>query len=200
MHAERRSDWRRLAAAAALLLIGLGCRAPRPSGGEDASARPPAVAEDAEVARIRAMLDELYRAFCFDAGGEPDWDAMRARFAGGAAFYAPARPGGTPRGVDAERFFADFAAYVASEPVRSTGLHERILHARVDAFGGVAHAFVAFEGFAPGADEASTRGLDAIALVRDGERWLVASFATQYEGRGLALPARFTEPRADGAR
>ena len=159
---------------AALALASLGCRAaPR--------------ARDAVDARPAATVDALYRSFCWDAGGEPDWAAMRALFAEGAAFVAP----GTSNAVGADAFHADFAAFAATEPLASSGFHERITHARLDAFGGVAHAYVVFEGFVPGEDEPRSRGLDSIQLVRDGERWLVVSFTTQYETRDERLPRRF---------
>jgi len=77
------------------------------------------------------------------------------------------------------------------DAVRSTGLHERILNARVDVFGGVAHAFVAFEGFVPGTGEFRSRGLDSIQLLRDRGRWRVVSFTTQYASDASPLPARF---------
>jgi hypothetical protein len=163
------------------VLLELGCRVP---GDGDA----PEQEVPAERA-IAATLDALYDAFCFDPHGEPDWGAMRALFAAGAAFYGPA--GDAPVGVDAERFLADFAAYAARPPFDASGLHERIVHARIDAYGAIAHAYVAFEGFVPGQPGVVTRGLDGIQLVKAGERWLVASFTTQFESPALPMPARF---------
>ncbi len=129
---------------------------------------------------IRSTLDELYSAFCFDAGGEADWAAQRALFADGAAFVAPFGPGTTPRAVDAEQFLADFKQFIRTSPLRETGYHERITDMDIEAFGGIAHAFVTFEGFVPG-EPADRRGVDSIQLVRAGDTWLVASFTTQYE-------------------
>lgn len=116
---------------------------------------------------------------------------MRGLFADGAVFVAPIGDGKKPRAVGVEEFLSDFQAYVASDAVRDTGLHERILRARIDVYGRIAHAFVVFEGFRPGEDAAQSRGLDSIQLVLDGERWLVVSFTTQYESPQRPLPARF---------
>ncbi|MEM7309183.1 MAG: hypothetical protein AAF682_21035 [Planctomycetota bacterium] len=174
----------RLAALALVLAPLGGCRATGPGPVPVAAA----AAEDALV--------ELYRAFCFDAGREPDWDAMRALFAEGAAFVAPIAPGATPRAVDATRFLADFRAYVRRPPYSETGLHERITHVRLDVYGAIAHAYVTFEGFVPGEAAARTRGVDSIQLVRAGERWLLASFTTQYEDEQHPLPARFGSQEA----
>lgn len=149
---------------------------------------------------IVVTIQELYRAFCFDAGDEADWDAIRALAAEGAVFVAPIAEGKTPRAVGIEDFLRDFQSYVASDAVRATGLHERITHTRIDAFGHVAHAYVVFEGFLPGTNETVSRGLDSIQLVLDGERWKVVSFTTQYESAGRLLPARFmAEPCFVGA-
>jgi len=164
----------------ALAFALIGCRAASPTP-----------RDDAERLVIESTLNELYRAFCFDAGGEADWDAMRALFVEGAVFVAPFACDQTPTGVGADEFLADFRRYTASDAVRSTGLHERILNARVDVFGGVAHAFVAFEGFVPGTGEFRSRGLDSIQLLRDRGRWRVVSFTTQYASDASPLPARF---------
>ena len=169
--------------AALLLLPLLACRTPAPGP------------VDSDVAAIEHTIDELYEAFCFDAGGEADWAGMRALFAEGAGFVAPIAPGSTPRAVDADQFVADFREWVTTTPIGETGLHERVIGTRVDVFETIAHAYVAFEGFVPGREEAETRGLDSIQLVKDGEDWKVVSFTSQYEGGELVLPARFVVGR-----
>ena len=149
----------------------------------------PAVERDTTA--IEGMLDELYRAFCFDAGGEADWEAMRELFADGASFVAPIAPGQTPRAVQAHEFISDFRSSIKNSPLAQSGFHERITKKRIDYFGTVAHVYVTFEGFVPGEDSVRTRGVDSVQLVRDGQRWLLASFTTQYEGPLDALPLRF---------
>lgn len=140
---------------------------------------------------VRATLDALYSAFDFDAGGEADWDGMRALFLEGAAFVAPIRPGGEPRAVDAGQFVADFQDWVRTTPVGATGLHERIVHARIEQLGDIAHAWVAFEGVVPGTGEVRTRGVDAIQLARTPRGWRVVSFTTHYGSEDAPIPARF---------
>ena len=160
--------------AAAMVLLALpACRTTEAAG-------PPA----GDVARVRATLDDLYDAFCFDAGQGADWDGMRMMFAEGAAFVAP----GSTAAVGTEEFLLDFRAYTNTA---SEGLHERIEHARIEVYGQIAHAWVAFDGFEPVSGELRSRGLDSIQFVRDGEDWLVASFTTQYGGPGESLPERF---------
>lgn len=144
-----------------------------------------------EVRAVEASLEALYRAFCFDPGGEPDWAAMRELFVDGAAFTAPFAPSERPRAVGVEPFFADFRAFAASASVRDTGLHELILRSRIELYGVIAHAFVAFEGFEPRTGKLRTRGVDSIQLLLDRGRWRVVSFTTQYASPQAPLPERF---------
>ncbi len=165
----------------ALSLTLVGCR----STGAPAS----------EVAAVRSTLDELYAAFSFDPGAQPDWHTQRRIYLEGAAFVAPIRVGRQPRAVGTQAFLADFEAFAMDEPFATSGLHERIIGTRVDVFGGIAHAYVAFEGFEPGDGAALTRGLDSIQLVRDAGAWRLVSFTTQYEDEAseLLLPRRFRD-------
>ncbi len=164
------------------------CRIADPTG---ASPNPPVAS--AEAPAIRAMLDSLYEDFCFDAGGQADWESMEAHFAPDAVFFSPAAPGAPPRGLDGAGFLAEFRAYVNDSGVARTGLHERIVNVDIHVFGGIAHALVVFDAFAPGElpeQPPARRGLDSIQLLRGGDRWLLASFTTQYEREDLQLPAR----------
>ena len=163
---------RRLFALLALVPLTLGCSTPGVASQSDP---------------LLKTLDTLYEAFCFDAGGEADWAAMEALFADGAAFVSP----GAAHAVDAEQFLVDFREFIRTSPLGKTGFHERILKVRVDHFGSIAHAWVAFEGFVPGEVEARTRGLDSIQFVLEDEQWRLVSFTTQYEREGLPLPTRF---------
>lgn len=155
--------------------------APTPSAGEAA-------------ASIEASITELYAAFCFDAGGEAQWDQIEAHFLESAIIVNPYPVGAHPTVVSRAQFLKEFQTYVRSDSVRDTGLHERVLAIQADHYGNLAHAYVSFEGFVPATGVVRTRGLDSLQLVRDGARWRVASFTTQYETEGLVLPARFVNP------
>lgn len=157
-----------------------------------ASAHSSAPVGDTQVTRaIRRTLDSLYEAFSFTAGGTPDWAAMRVLFLPGAAFVDPVKPDSPPGAIGADMFLKNFRQWVERTPKGKAGFRERIVAARIDHFGRVAHAYVAFEGYAPGKTTAEERGVDSIQLVLDGAQWKVASFTTQYEEAGLAMPARF---------
>lgn len=152
-----------------------------------------------ELAELRRTIDALYEAFCFEPGAEPDWEAQRAIYLDGAIFVPPSRPDRAPRAQSTDEFLADFRAFVTAEPYRSTGFHERIVGVTADVFGGIAHAFVAFEGFVPGDGAAATLGLDSLQFVRDGDAWKLVSFTTQYASDGRELPTRFLDDGAGAA-
>ena len=147
-----------------------------------------------ETAEIESGVQDLYRAFCFDADGMPDWETLRAMSADGASYFSPYAPGSTPQGVGLDRFLGDFRSFIEDSPLGRTGYHERVIHARIDRFGSVAHAYVTFEGFVPG-EPADRVGLDSIQFLASPTGWQVASFSTQYEGEGLPLPDRFRPER-----
>ncbi len=147
-----------------------------------------------DVSAVRSTLDKLYAAFCFEARGNADWDTIRNLSADGAVFVAPISTKKTPRAVGIDEFLNDYHGYVASEAVRNTGLHERILHTRIDVYGSIAHAYVAFEGFVPGLGTVMTRGLDSLQLVKVSGEWRVVSFTTQYASTLTPLPSRFLPP------
>lgn len=168
----------RLPLACFLLALPLGaCRSLPANGSADLPADGPA------PAALSAAVDELYAAFDFGPGGEADWDAMRALFLPGATFVAPVSPARPPAGEDAEAFLTGFQTWSRTGEYSATGLHERILSRTFRHAGHIAHAWVRFEGYLPRTGEIRTRGIDSIAFVRDGERWKVASFSTQYDAQ-----------------
>jgi hypothetical protein len=166
---------------------------------------PAAPLPTADERALRELIAELYAAFSYDPGAEPDWDAQRALFLPGACLVAPIAPGRSPRASDATGFLQDFQEALSSSRIGQCGFHERVTHARIDVCGDIANAFVVFDGFVPPAGVATaggasaaaalaTRGLDSLLLVRDGRRWLVAAFATQYASEQRPLPAAYTLP------
>lgn len=178
----------------ALLLLPLalaGCQAPG-EGVVGAGSRGTDLVQ--AHADLTAAIDELYRAFCFDAGGEADWEAIRAATASGASFFSPVAEGKPAKGVGLEEFIADFRDFIRSSPLGESGYHERVISTRVEQYGTIAQVLVTFEGFVPGED-ADRRGVDSVQFVLSEGRWLLASFTTQYESAAKPIPARLLQPR-----
>ena len=163
-----------------LVLCLSGCRSAAPGP-------PPADT----LCAIEATIGELYRSFNFERGGEADWKLLRSLVVDGAVFVGPVGEGESPHAVGVEGFIDGFRAWILQTPQRDSGFHERPVHIRADVFGKVAHAYVVFEGFAPGDGRTKTRGLDSIQLVFDGEGWRVVSFMTQFANAESPVPARF---------
>jgi hypothetical protein len=184
----------RLAFASAVVAFNLGARivAQTPRQGDTART---ALSDTAATRAVRRTLDSLYAAFSFEAGGEPNWRAMRALMLPGSAFVDPVRPPTPPHAIGADEFLANFRRWVQETPKGKAGFKERIVAARIDSFGHVAHAYVTFEGYPPGKTIAEERGVDSIQFVLDGTQWKVASFTTQYEEPGLPMPNRFGATR-----
>lgn len=145
----------------------------------------------ANTRALRRTLDSLYAAFSFDAGRAPNWQQMRALMLPGAAFVDPVKPSTPPHAIGADEFLANFRRWVEETPKGKAGFKERIVAVRIDWFGHIAHAYVTFEGYVAGEAIAKERGVDSIQLVRDGARWKVVSFTTQYEQPGQPIPRRF---------
>ena len=146
-------------------------------------------AQRASSPAIEAMLSDLYESFCFDAGGEADWASMRGHFAEDASFVSIRK--GVASATGADTFIADFRRWINTSQEGRTGLHERIVRTRIDSYGDIGHAYVTFEGFVPGSEEAQTLGLDSIQLVRDRGEWKLSSFASQFSNEQLPMPTRF---------
>ena len=89
--------------------------------------------------------------FSFEKGQEPDWTKLRAFFSTGRASLTPSgmvyfhKPWALRR---SSRASGDAVKNVASY---RESFGERIVATRMDCFGYVAHAYVTFEGFVPGA-------------------------------------------------
>ncbi|MEX1025501.1 MAG: hypothetical protein WD226_10545 [Planctomycetota bacterium] len=166
-------------------------------------ATPPPHETPRELLAVSDTLEELYRAFSFEAGGDADWEAMRSLFLPGAAFVLPYEGEPEPRIVDLETFMAEFRAWIATSPDADDGFVERIVAHRVDHFGRIAHAWVLFEAEVPARAEPNERGIDSIQLVSSPAGWRIVSFTTHYESESTRLPADFlvrhAAPRADPA-
>jgi hypothetical protein len=129
---------------------------------------------------LKQSVEQLYEAFDFDAGGGADWNSLEKLFLEEACIVNPFADGAPAQVSSRADFLREFQAYVRSESVRSTGLHERILAVRGECRGNIAHTWVEFEGFLPATGELKTRGVDSIQWVLDSTRWRVASFTTHY--------------------
>jgi|LakMenEpi03Aug12_release.lakeMendotaPanAssembly.Ray.scaffolds.fasta_scaffold02455_17 hypothetical protein len=150
-----------------VLVLVPACRSSQPS-------------QPALPAELSAQVEQLYEAFDFDAGGGADWNSLEKLFLEEACIVNPFADGALAQVSSRSEFLREFQAYVRSDSVCSTGLHERILAVRGEFRGNIAHTWVEFEGFLPATGELKTRGVDSIQWVLDSTRWRVAAFTTHY--------------------
>lgn len=157
-----------------------------PAVGQDAPAAP--AADPADVESVDAIVAALYDAISGPAG-ERDWDRFRSLFAPGALLVtaAPRPDGSAPlRALPVDGYVASAGPYFAENPfyeVESGRESER--------FGNVASLMSAYESRSDPAGEPFARGINAITLVSDGERWYVVSVAWDVHRPGNEIPEGF---------
>lgn len=147
---------------------------------------PSAAPEDVES--VDALVAALYDVISGPAG-ERDWDRFRSLFAPGALLVpaAPRPDGSAPLRaltVDgyvtaAGGFFAENAFYEVESAREETR------------FGHVVSRMSAYESRRDPSEEPFARGINAITLVRDDDRWYVVSIAWDVDREGNEIPDGF---------
>lgn len=151
-------------------------------------AQAPAEPAPSDVASVDAILTALYDVISGPAG-ERDWDRFRSLFAPRAVLapMAPGQDGGaTVRVLAVEDYIERSGPFFRQRPfyeVESGRVEER--------FGNVAAVMSAYESRESPAAEPFSRGVNAITLLHDGERWWVLSIAWDVDRPGNPLPADF---------
>lgn len=147
----------------------------------------PAIEEAAQTPR--GLVEALYDMVSFGPGPEPDWNMFRDVFLADALLVVAPNRTQPMRPMDVDGFIQDWEDFFRDFELADKGFSETIVAIEVTEFGGIAHAFVIFEprvgGDAPGR---RVRGLDSIEMAWDGNRWWVASIATDFEGPGKTIP------------
>ena len=141
-----------------------------------------------DVARIDALLSEVYAVISGPAGEARDWDAMRALFTPEARLE-----GIGPNGLSG----GSLEDYIAqSGPLLvETGFVERELGRRIELYGNLAHAWSSYEGvFTMNGEERRIRGINSFQLLQqpDGS-WRVHSILWQPEASAFPLPVDMFE-------
>lgn len=158
-----------------------------PAPAQQAAPLPPA-ADPADVESVDAIVTALYDVISGPAG-ERDWERFRTLFAPGALLVpaAPAADGSTPlRALSVEGYVERVGPYFAESPFYE------VESARETArFGNVASLMSAYESRTDPAGEPFARGINAITLVTDGQRWYVVSVAWDVDRPGNEIPPDF---------
>lgn len=135
-----------------------------------------------ELAGIERTLDGVYAVISGEKGEQRDWEAMRALFLPNARMATVGPQGVKSMTVD---------QYIESSgPILvQVGFQERELGRQLQVYGGLAHAWSAYDGVGNDGD-LHIRGINSIQLARQPDgRWLVQSILWQQEMPDLPLPA-----------
>jgi len=168
--------------------IGFACAAL--AGASAASAQvsnapPAAIAYAEDGASIEALIEATYAVISGPAGQKRDWDRFRALFVEGA-FMIPRSVGAAGlRRVTPEDYIARSGPLLERD-----GFYENELSREVRVYGDIAQVFSTYETRRTPQDAAPfMRGINAFQLVRDGQRWRIASLIWQQEAESLPIPA-----------
>lgn len=120
-----------------------------------------------------AMVAGIYDAVSVPAGGQADWDSVRAFFDPQAVIVLRATRDAT-RLMDVDAFIQDFVDFY-DRLGPGVGFKERVVSIRTMKYGNVAHSYVVYEVLVEGSDRPPQRGLDSWHLMlRDGRWWIVS--------------------------
>jgi hypothetical protein len=139
----------------------------------------------AHLAGIDQAIRGVYEVISGPPGQKRDFDRMRAMFAPGATLKAIGPKG--LRGGSLEDYISRNSAILEKE-----GFTERELGRRVEAWGGLATAWSAYDGRTANGSF-HERGINSFQLVKVDGKWLVASILWQEETPGNPLPRDLIE-------
>ena len=176
-----------LLAAAAILAAGPAlAQTPAAPAPATAPAAAPKAADPADVASVESTLAALYDVISGPPGPR-DWDRFNSLFLPGATMGAAGR---TPEGKFRTRLMAttDYVArngpHFAENP-----FFERELGHKIERFGPIASVLSAYESRRSPDAAPFDRGVNALHMVHDGERWWIVSIYWASETPENPIPA-----------
>jgi hypothetical protein len=153
----------------------------------------PAVSPDG--ASVDAIIKALYESVSHGPDAEPDWKRMRDIFMQ-VGMLIPPKPARddifTVLDVDSyeertKKWMGD--AKAKGQP---TSFYETEVSRKTDCFGNVCQVFSTYASrHAPGDEKPFMRGINSIQLVKDAQRWWVASVAWDTERPDNPIPAQY---------
>lgn len=167
--------------------------------GPAAPARPPQPPPPPEAASVDAIVQALYDSVTHPPNREPDWSRLRAIFLPAGRLIPPQRPTGEFAVLGPEDFISRVSSGIAArrnEGGKDRGFAEREISRKTDCFGNICQVFSTYEGrYAPGDAAPFVRGINAIQLVRDGNRWWVVNVLWDQESPEKPIPPGYLAKR-----
>jgi len=143
-----------------------------------------------DVRSIDALVQALYACVSFPPGGQPDYGRLRSLFHPEARISPPRSGPLSPIGVlDIENFITGSREFIVTSGLDARGFSEREIGRNEKRYGNIAQVFSAYESrHLPADPKPHQRGVNAIQLVRDRERWWVMSIVWDLERADNPVP------------
>jgi hypothetical protein len=147
----------------------------------------------ADAASIESIVAALYASVCHAPEASPNWERMRAIFLPVGMLVPPRKPDEAIFTViDVDGFEERYKKSVAARKEKGTpptGFFEKELSRRTDCFGNVCQIFSTYESRYTESDaKPFQRGINSIQLVRDSQRWWIASVIWDVERPDNPIP------------
>ena len=150
----------------------------------------------ADAASPEAIVAALYASVSHGPEASPDWERMRTIFLPVGMLVPPRKPEEalfTVIDVDGfeERYKKSMAA-AKEKGTPPTGFFEKELSRRTDCFGNICQIFSTYESRHTESDaKPFVRGINSIQLLRDGQRWWIASVIWDVERSDNPIPQAY---------
>lgn len=153
----------------------------------------------ADAASVDAVISALYGSVSHAADARPDFDRLRRVFLYVGMLVPPKAPEAADFTVmDVDQFSERFEKNAAARKAKGeapAGFFEREVSRRTDCFGNVCQVFSTYESrHAPSDPAPFQRGINSIQLLRDGDRWWIASVVWDAERPDNPIPAQYLGP------
>ena len=152
-------------------------------------------AAPADAASVDAIVSALYASVSHGPDASPDYDRMRQIFLYVGMLIPPKAPGAPDfRVMDVDQFEERVEKSTAEQKGKGqpTGFFEREIARRTDCFGNVCQVFSTYEARRSLSDATPfVRGINSIQLLRDGQRWWIASVVWDTERPDNPIPGQY---------
>jgi hypothetical protein len=153
-------------------------------------------ATPADAASVDAIVSALYGSVSHPSDAPPDFDRLRRIFLYVGMLVPPKTPEAADFTVmDVDQFSERYERSVAARKAKGEpplGFFEREVSRRADCFGNICQIFSTYESrHAPADPTPFQRGINSIQLLRDGNRWWIASVVWDAERPDNPVPAQY---------
>ncbi|HEX6791531.1 MAG TPA: hypothetical protein VF247_09495 [Candidatus Krumholzibacteria bacterium] len=134
------------------------------------------------------VVRELYRLVCVPAGGDTDWNAVRALFIPEAVIVLRVSKDASST-FTLQGWIDDFIAFNTKAKSSERGFEEKIVRMSPMVFRDIAHVLVLYEARMLDWTRPASQGVDSIELIRKGDRWWIAAITNDLPNEEHPVPA-----------